>query len=220
MRKPLWPRSKKTRTTPPAPEGSDFFVQLPIMPPTELEMPMSQPGACDAPKSPAGEYVAIAPMSERQRSEGIAAIADAPSRLRHAVAMLGPTELATRYRNWTVRQIAAHLLDSHTNAFIRFKLALTEEAPTIKPYEEDRWVRLSDSEACDLELLLDSFELLHRRWTHLLASLAPPDFARCYIHPANAATVRLDEALGMYVWHGRHHTAQIEWLRNRHRWGK
>ena len=120
-----------------------------------------------------------------------------------------------RYRKWTVRQIVHHLADSHLNAFVRFRLALTEDRPTIKPYDETRWSELADSRSAEVELSLRLLESLHARWAVLLRSLTDADFERTYFHPEHQREFRLDEVLALYAHHGRHHSGQIGWLRER-----
>jgi uncharacterized damage-inducible protein DinB len=145
-----------------------------------------------------------------------------PESLRGAVADLNETQLDTPYREggWTVRQTVHHLADSHMNAYIRFKLALTEDWPTIKPYEEARWAELPDSEL-PIELSLDLLGALHRRWVALLESMTEAGFQKGYIHPAqrrNGGRQPLWEVLALYAWHSRHHTAHIANLRSRMGW--
>jgi hypothetical protein len=172
-----------------------------------------------APQYPAGPYEPDAALSDRRREELIAEIEQAPARLRAAVAGLAPPQLDTKYRNWTVRQIAHHLADSHLNAYARFKLALTEDRPTIKPYDETRWAELTDARTGDLGPTLLLLEGLHARWVRLLRTLTSVQWERTYFHPEAGQAVRLSEALGSYAWHCRHHIGQITWLRQQHGWG-
>jgi uncharacterized damage-inducible protein DinB len=153
-----------------------------------------------------------------RRNELIAVIANAPAALREAVAGLSEEQLDTKYRNWTIRQIVNHLADSHVNSYVRFKLALTEEQPTIKPYDEGRWAALPDSVRGDIRTPLAFFEGLHARWVHLLRAMKPEQFARSFFHPESGKLVTLSEALCSYAWHCRHHTAQITWLRKQRGW--
>jgi hypothetical protein len=145
-------------------------------------------------------------------------IAEAPRRLREALAGLTDAQLDTPYRDggWTVRQVAHHVADSHMNAYTRFKLALTEDAPRIKPYEEARWARLPDS-ALDPAVSLALLDALHARWDVVLRAIAPDDWARTYEHPENGTT-SLRAALGIYAWHGKHHVAHVTGLRERMAW--
>ena len=145
-------------------------------------------------------------------------IAEAPARLREALAGLDARQLDTPYRDggWTVRQVAHHVFDSHANAYVRFKLALTEDTPRIKPYDESRWAELPDS-ALDPELSLRLLELLHERWVTLLRALPDEAWDRAYEHPDNGLTT-LRAALGIYAWHGQHHAAHVTGLRERMGW--
>ena len=132
--------------------------------------------------------------------------------MRQLVGGMNDSQQGTRYKNWTVRQIVHHLADSHVNGYVRFRLALTEDRPTIKNYDRARWAELSDSKTADVELSLLLLESLHARWTLLLRTLTDGDFARTYFHPDQQREVRLDETLALYAHHCRHHCAQIAWL--------
>lgn len=172
----------------------------------------------DPPQNPAGPSEARTYLDAPARQGLIAEIESLPSRLRSTVAGLDDGKLDVKYRNWTVRQIVHHLADSHANAYVRWRLALTEDRPTIKPYDESRWATLDDAARAPIEPSLALLDALHDRWTRLLRSLTEDQFSREYFHPEMNRHVRLDEALGSYAWHGRHHTAQIAWLRDRHGW--
>ena len=173
-----------------------------------------------APQYPAGPFAPDEHYNDRRRQESIATLEQAPASLRAAVEGLSEAQLDTRYRNWTVRQIVHHLADSHANAYVRFKLALTEERPTIKPYDEGRWVALADSRAGCIDAPLALLEGLHASWVQLLRGLTEDQFARTYFHPEMGEEVPLFRALGSYAWHSRHHTGQILWLREHHGWGQ
>ena len=177
---------------------------------------MSAAAPSEPPRNPAGSYEPVSKMDGRKRAELIAEIEALPRRLREAVAGLGEAELDTRYRNWIFRQIVHHVADSHANGYIRHRLALTEDRPTIKPYDESRWSTLDDASHAPIESSLGLIEGLHERWVRLLRSLPPEHFRRDYFHPEASRYVTLDESLGNYAWHGRHHASQIEWLRDRH----
>jgi hypothetical protein len=142
-----------------------------------------------------------------------------PERLRAAVAGLNEAQLDTPYREggWTVRQLVHHVGDSHANAYIRFKLALTEDWPNIKPYDEAAWERLPDSRALPVEVSLAFVEALHGNWVALLEKLTDEDFRKGYTHPERGRQ-NLADALAMYEWHSRHHTAHITNLRARMAW--
>ncbi len=169
---------------------------------------------------PVGRFDVRAPVAAEQLPGWIEQIADTPARLRAAVEGLSPEQLDTPYRpgGWTVRQLVHHLPDSHMNAYVRLKLALTEDEPVIKPYEEARWAELEDSRSTPPEVSLTLLETLHDRWVRLLRSLAPEDFARTLRHP-EMGTMRLDSLTGLYAWHGRHHVAHVTGLRERMGWG-
>jgi uncharacterized damage-inducible protein DinB len=142
----------------------------------------------------------------------------APFQLREAVRNLSEEQLDTPYRlgGWTVRQVVHHIADSHMNSYIRFKLALTEDQPTIKPYFEDRWAELPDSEL-PVEISLSLLEALHGRWVTLLRSLNESDFEKTFIHP-DSGVQTVGNTIGIYAWHGRHHIAHITSLSNRLGW--
>jgi len=172
------------------------------------------------PRYPIGKFTRIAAPTDSDRSGWIDQIEATPANLRAAVAGLNDEQLDTPYREggWTVRQLAHHMADSHMNAYVRVRLALTEENPTIKAYEEDRWAELSDAKSAPIEPSLDLLENLHRRWVLLLRSLGADDFARTLVHPVNGP-MTLDTVLGIYAWHGRHHVAHVTALRERMGWG-
>lgn len=143
----------------------------------------------------------------------------APARLRKSVEGLSQQQLDTQYRpeGWTVRQVVHHMPDSHLNSYMRFRLALTEDEPLIRTYHEDKWAELADAKSGPVELSLDLFESLHQRWVILLKSMGPAEFQRKLRHP-NLGLISLDTMLGIYGWHGRHHTAHITTLREREGW--
>jgi len=150
----------------------------------------------------------------------IDAIARLPDDLRAAVRGLSESQLDTPYRpeGWTVRQVVHHVPDSHLNAYVRFKLALTEVAPTIKPYDEAEWAKLSDVRDTPIETSLTLLSAMHDRWVRLLRAMSPDDFARTLDHPDWDAPLSLDMMLALYAWHGPHHTAHITTLRQRMGW--
>jgi len=157
-------------------------------------------------------------LTDEQRRELIGAIQETPAKLRAAVAGLSEEQLDTPYRpgGWTVRQVVHHLPDSHMNAYVRFKLALTENEPTIKPYQESAWANLPDSKGA-IEPSLALLESLHERWVTLLKSLRASDWAKKFNHP-ESGPYTLDKSLAIYGWHGRHHVAHITSLRERKEW--
>jgi hypothetical protein len=168
---------------------------------------------------PIGKFERPETITESQRRAFIDTIAEAPARLTSAVAGLTPAQLDTSYRpeGWSVRQLAHHVPDSHMNAYVRFKLALTEDEPTIKPYEEARWAELGDTTTTPVETSLALLENLHKRWVILLRSLTLEQWSRKFRHPA-LGTLTLDQNLALYAWHGKHHVAHITALRERNSW--
>jgi hypothetical protein len=168
---------------------------------------------------PIGKFDPSGSIPEAMRSDLVQEIAEAPANLRKAVEGLNQQQLGTPYREggWTVRQVAHHLVDSHLNAYVRFKLALTEDHPTIKPYHENLWAELYDAKNAPVETSLALLEMLHERWVMLLRNFAPPDFKRTFAHPEHG-TRDLEYLLRLYSWHGRHHVAQITSLRKRMNW--
>lgn len=168
---------------------------------------------------PIGRFSHSGEITPDHRRTWIDQIAELPAQLRAAVVRLTDEQLDTPYRDggWTVRQVVHHLADSHMNSLIRFKLALTEKEPTIKPYDENLWVLLSDAHKAPLQESLVLLEALHGKWVTLLQSLSDDQFARVLIHPVQGR-IRLDTNLGIYAWHGRHHIAHITALRERMGW--
>jgi uncharacterized damage-inducible protein DinB len=169
---------------------------------------------------PIGPFSYDGTMTDARRAACVARIAVAPGRLRAAVAGLDDAQLDTPYRpgGWTVRQLVHHVPDSHVNAYTRFRLALTEETPTIKPYEEARWAELPDARTLPVGVSLALLEALHARWVPLLERLGPTEGARQLRHPEHGRLMSLDELLAMYAWHGDHHVAHVTSLRERMGW--
>jgi hypothetical protein len=172
----------------------------------------------EAPQYPAGPFQPDESYSPERRDQFIAVLEDAPAAMRRAVVGLTEDQLDTRYRNWTIRQIVHHLADSHVNSYIRCKWALTEERPTIKAYDEGRWAALADSRKGDIRAPLALLDGLHARWVQLLRSLSAEQLDRSFLHPETGKAIRLSEALCYYAWHCRHHTGQVQWLREQHGW--
>jgi hypothetical protein len=168
---------------------------------------------------PLGKFEIKPEMTHEQRRALIESVARTPARLRAAIANLSTGQLDEPYRpdGWTVRQVVHHLPDSHLNAYTRFKLGLTEDEPTIKPYDESRWAKLEDGRNGDPEISLALLDALHKRWVIFLRSVRPDDFARKINHP-EIGTLSLDGLLQLYEWHGRHHVAHITSLRERKGW--
>jgi uncharacterized damage-inducible protein DinB len=170
-------------------------------------------------KYPIGQFNYDAAASEEQREVWIKEISEAPQKLRLAVKGLSDSQLDTPYRpgGWTIRQVVHHVADSHMNSYIRFKLALTEDLPTIKPYDEAQWAELSDSVMLPVEISLQLLDSLHMRWVNLLKSISAEAYDRCFIHP-ESGIITLTRNLGFYAWHGNHHIAHITSLRARMGW--
>ena len=168
---------------------------------------------------PIGRFEYKSENTEEQRREYIDRIERTPGRLRAAVEGLTPEQFDTAYRpgGWTVRQLVHHVADSHINSVTRFRLALTEDEPTIKGYDQERWAELADSRTAPVEVSLALLESLHRRWVLLLRSLTAADFALTFVH-SELGAVTLDGNLALYAWHGDHHTAHITALRARMGW--
>lgn len=160
---------------------------------------------------PAGRFQKPDHVSDDQVQHAIDEIAALPEKLIRAVAGLTGEELDTPYRpgGWTLRQVIHHLPDSHMNAYIRFKLAITEENPTIRPYLEAKWAECEEARTAPVELSLDLLTSIHKRWVLFLRSLHASDFDRTYFHPESQKTIPLREGIAMYAWHGRHHLAHV-----------
>lgn len=171
-------------------------------------------------KYPVGKFDFDAPIAEAEHARLIDEIAATPAALRAAVTGLSRDQLETRYRpgGWTVKQVVHHVPDSHMNAYSRFKLALTEDEPTIKPYDEAKWAELPDSQKVAAEVSLRLVEAIHERWVPLLRSMDSADFRRGFRHPDHGRVLTLQQVLGLYAWHGRHHVAHITTLRDREGW--
>jgi uncharacterized damage-inducible protein DinB len=169
---------------------------------------------------PVGRFDPKVEATPERRREWIEQVAETPARLRAAVEDLSPEQLDTAYRpgGWTVRQLVHHVPDSHLNAYVRFKLALTEDVPAIKTYEEHLWAQLPDSRVTPIEVSLSLLDVLHQRWVLLMTHLDEAQWARAFRHP-EWGEMPLSTALGLYAWHGRHHVAHVTALRKRMGWG-
>ena len=160
---------------------------------------------------PVGRFARLtAPLDHASRSALITTIDEVPARFRSLASGCEDARLDTPYRpgGWTIRQVVHHVPDSHMNAYIRMKFAVTEDAPAIKPYDEALWAELPEAKTGPVEMSLALLESLHRRWVMFLRALPDADFSRVYVHP-ELGRVTLDEAVAMYAWHGRHHAAHI-----------
>ncbi len=168
---------------------------------------------------PIGPLSTPVPFTASHRAAAIRTLAEAPARFRLACAGLSEAQLDTPYRpgGWTVRQLVHHVADSHINAYLRTKFALSDDNPTIRPYPEAVWAEMTDGRLAPVSLSLDLLDALHGRWSMLLASLPSEAFARTLLHPERGA-MTIDDVLAMYEWHSRHHTAHITGLREREGW--
>ncbi len=164
----------------------------------------------DALKYPIGRFARPGPVDAAARAALISAIEEAPAELRSLVAGLSDAQLDTPYRpgGWTIRQVVHHVPDSHANAYVRMKLGATEDAPTIRTYQEGRWAELPEARTAPVAMSLDLLDALHRRWVAFLRALPAGEFARTVTHP-DWGVMSLDDLLAQYAWHGRHHAAHI-----------
>ncbi len=171
------------------------------------------------PRYPIGK-VQFVDYSEKEKDARIADILFLPRMLEYAVLNLDQHQIQTPYRDggWTTHQLVHHLADSHMNAFIRFKLALTEENPVIKPYDEDQWSRLPDVSNVPINISITLLHSLHHRWHMLLQSMSEHDYKRTVFHPEKQKVLTLWELLLIYAWHGKHHVAHITGLREQNGW--
>ncbi len=170
---------------------------------------------------PVGKFSAPDTFSNSDLNKWLEIIAELPKKLRDAVHNLSDAQLDSPYREdgWTIRQVVHHLPDSHLNAYCRFKLALTEDNPTIRPYLEDRWAELPDSKSGRVDVSLDLLEAVHKCWLLVLYNMSEKDFQRTFYHPENKVTRTLAANLALYAWHSRHHIAHITELKKRKGWG-
>ena len=168
---------------------------------------------------PIGEYDWPSGVSSEEVGTWIEEIKSTPTRLREAVSGLDDAQLDTRYRpkGWTLRQVVHHLADSHMNSYIRFKLALTEDSPEIRPYHEERWAELPEAKSGDVEISLQLLDAIHARWGIVLEGMGDSELARTLRHP-DLGELRLDVNIGLYAWHGNHHIAHILTTRERESW--
>lgn len=168
---------------------------------------------------PVGKWTMKGPFTNAQRHEMIASIGATPANFRAAAAGLTEAQISTPYRpsGWTVRQVIHHVADSHMNAYIRFRLGITEAEPTVKPYDEKTWAELFDARTAPVEVSLGLIDGVHKRWVMLLETVREIDFNRNVRHPEHG-TMSLDDLMALYEWHGRHHVAHITGLRQRNGW--
>lgn len=170
-------------------------------------------------KYPIGRYQVEEIIDYNTIAKWIKEIESLPKKLSNAISGLSAEQLSTQYRpeGWTLRQVIHHIADSHMNAYIRFKLALTEDKPMIKPYDEKLWAELPDNNIVDVQVSLDLINFLHTRWSALLKQLSDNDLNKEFIHP-ESGTKNLKETICHYAWHGNHHLAHITSLKERMKW--
>lgn len=169
---------------------------------------------------PIGKYQSPQSFIHSHTAELIKVIAKFPIKLREETAMLNDEQLDTPYRKggWTIRQVVHHVADSHMNAYIRFKLTMTENNPVIKPYREERWAETQDGKTAPIWLSLNLLDALHARWIIFLDSLKKDDFLRTYHHPDQHQDIKMYEAIALYAWHCEHHLAHITGLKTKENW--
>lgn len=170
---------------------------------------------------PIGQYEPK-PLSQSVKEEWLADIRFLPQAIEHAINNLNEAQLHTPYRDggWTLNQVVHHVADSHMNAYCRFKLGFTEDRPTIRPYDEKAWAETQDVKDLPINISITLLHALHQRWHHFLQSLTDGDYNRTVFHPEHKKEFTLWYLLGMYAWHGRHHTAHITSLRERKNWNR
>lgn len=168
---------------------------------------------------PIGKYE-VQPFSEKQWEEWLIDIKNLPQHMENAVLNLDEAQLDTPYRDggWTVKQVVHHVADSHMNAYIRFKLGLTEDNPTIKPYDEAAWAEMADTKNLPINISLTILHAVHTRWNEVLKNMSREDLDRTVFHPESKKQFTLWEFLGLYSWHSRHHVAHVTSLRERMKW--
>ena len=171
-------------------------------------------------KYPIGKFQDAAKITDQDIDKYIQTLKDFPGKLKHLVGNWTPEQLDAQYREggWTIRQLVNHLSDSHMNSFIRFKLALTENNPTVKSWDQIRWAELQDSFNMDIKAALQILRGLHKRWVFELCSLTNREFESTFYHPEYNRTITLRESLAFYAWHCDHHSAHIENLKKDNNW--
>ena len=196
----------------------DVVARSPFTDVTDMSSTSASANPADL-RFPIGRMERKSSLTPSERRAAIDAIAAAPAALRAAAKGLDDAQLDTPYRpeGWTVRQVVHHVVDSHMNAYTRFRLALTEDNPTIKPYDEAKWADLLDARTMPIGISLDLLDRLHERLVHLLRATKDTDFQRTLQHPENGP-MTMDTLLAIYAWHGSHHTAHITGLRERMKW--
>ena len=170
-------------------------------------------------KYPIGKYI-VQPFSDKQWQEWLNDIKFLPQHLENAILNLDEAQLATPYREggWTLKQLVHHVADSHMNAYIRFKLGLTEDNPVIKPYDEAAWAEMSDTRNLPINISLTILHAVHSRWNEVLKNMSREELDRTVVHPQHNKVMTLWDLLGMYAWHSKHHVAHVTALKERMRW--
>lgn len=178
-------------------------------------MGVRMPSLTTDPRYPLGKFEFPDHVAPETRLQWLREVEDTPAKLREAIDGMSASQLDTPYRDggWTVRQVVHHVVDSHLNSYIRFRLALTENEPTIKPYHEDLWAELPDAKTAPVELSLAMLDALHARWMLLLRTLTDQDFSRSFRHPERGL-MTLEKNLALYAWHGRHHVGHVLLVKN------
>ncbi|MBS1495901.1 MAG: putative metal-dependent hydrolase [Bacteroidetes bacterium] len=168
---------------------------------------------------PIGKYIEQ-PFSDALLKQWLLDIETLPAKIEQAIANLDEAQLQTPYRpgGWTVHQLVHHVADSHMNAYIRFKLGLTENNPTIKPYDQDAWATMADTKNLPVNISTTILFAVHKRWMEVLKNISGHHWERTIVHPEYQKKMTLWELLGLYAWHGRHHVAHINALRERNNW--
>ena len=171
------------------------------------------------PRFPIGKFSYDGTLTEEKKAQYLDDIEQTPARLEAAVRGLSEKQLDTPYREggWTVRQVVHHVPDSHMNSYMRFKLALTEDEPTIRPYMENLWAELPEAKTAPIELSLALLSSLHTRWMLMLRALSAEDWKRTFRHP-EIGLMSLEKNLALYAWHGKHHVAHVTALREKMGW--
>jgi hypothetical protein len=169
---------------------------------------------------PIGKFTAPVMVNLEDISRWIQTIESLPAKMREAVRGMSDAQLDTPYREggWTVRQVIHHMPDSHMNAYCRFKLALTEDNPAIRPYLENRWAELPEAKSGPIQVSLDLLDALHKRWVLVLKNMTAADYKKTFYHPESKVTRSLEVVLCLYDWHSRHHLAHITELKRRMSW--
>lgn len=169
---------------------------------------------------PIGKYI-VQPFTDILLQQWLNDIKFLPLHLENAILNLDDMQLETPYREggWTIKQVVHHVADSHMNAYIRFKLGLTEDKPVIKPYDESAWAEMIDTKKIPINVSLTLLHALHVRWLEILKNMSGSDLEKTVIHPEHKKEMTIWELLGMYAWHGKHHVAHITGLRERMNWG-